>query len=387
MPEFKEMAEQFKADLETARNEAKAAKEQAEALKTQLSEKDTEINNLDSSVKSLQTSLAEVKKSLEERPMEFKAAMRQALTGIKGEIEKFIGDKNVKNFAVKFSVTTGFTNQSYGVQQDLQVHGDLYTGNAFIAAFGLRARTGSKLSWIEASTTSTVGYAAELTSHSNTTDCTFVEKQREFAKAATKMQISTEAADWFEMLVDYCQNEGSRRIDAFIDDKIFNGAGVDNTKPREIYGLKTNSTAFAAIGKVKNATIADVIINARLQAQKNGYNTNVAIVSYEGLQMLEAVKDANGNYIYDKARGMMSGISILPSTHVAAAEVLVADTTCAQVYAGNSYELEWMRNGDIDGWDVYYRRAAQVKVPTPEKKGLIYVADYKTAIAALTPSA
>ena len=42
-------------------------------------------------------------------------------------------------------------------------------------------------------------------------------------------------------------------------------------------------------------------------------------------------------------------------------EILVADTNAVEIYAGNSYELEFIRNGAYDAYDVYFRKAAQVK--------------------------
>ena len=69
--------------------------------------------------------------------------------------------------------------------------------------------------------------------------------------------------------------------------------------------------------------------------------------------------------------------------YLAASDLVVADTTCVEIYAGNSYELEFIRNGVYDAYDVYFRRAAQVKVSTPNKKGLIYVAAAATSQAAI----
>ena len=83
---------------------------------------------------------------------------------------------------------------------------------------------------------------------------------------------------------------------------------------------------------------------------------------------------------------MLSGVRLLPTSRLSTGEILVADTNCAEVYAGNSYELEFIRNGAYDAYDVYFRKAAQTKVPTANKKGLIYVASVSTAITALAPT-
>ena len=54
-----------------------------------------------------------------------------------------------------------------------------------------------------------------------------------------------------------------------------------------------------------------------------------------------------------------------------------------EIYAGNGYELEFIRNGLYDAYDVYFRKAAQVKVATPNLKGLRYIAALATSQAAI----
>ena len=56
-------------------------------------------------------------------------------------------------------------------------------------------------------------------------------------------------------------------------------------------------------------------------------------------------------------------------------------------YNRGDYEMELERVAGKDGWRVWLRMSLQVKVPAPEKKGIIYVANATTAIAAITPAA
>ena len=135
-----------------------------------------------------------------------------------------------------------------------------------------------------------------------------------------------------------------------------------------------------------DANAADVIFDAVDQIAKEGFHANVAFVTWAILRTIKSLKDDNGNYLYDKISGMLSGIRVFPSANLASGEILVADTNAVEIYAGNSYELEFIRNGAYDAYDVYFRKAAQVKVPTPNKKGLIYVSSVATAIAALAPT-
>ena len=159
---------------------------------------------------------------------------------------------------------------------------------------------------------------------------------------------------------------------------------------RKIYGLKFHIREYVEMDefsrRVEKANAADVIFDAVDQIGKAGFHANVAFVTWAILRTIKSIKDENGNYLYDKISGMLSGIRIFPSDNLASGEILVADTNAVEVYAGNSYELEFLRNGDYDAYDVYFRKAAQVKVPTPNKKGLIYVASVATAIAALAPT-
>lgn len=51
------------------------------------------------------------------------------------------------------------------------------------------------------------------------------------------------------------------------------------------------------------------------------------------------------------------------------------------------YELELERVAGKDGWNCWLRKAFQVKVPAPEKKGVIYVANVTTEITAISETA
>ena len=200
------------------------------------------------------------------------------------------------------------------------------------------------------------------------------------------MRISTEFTDWFEQLYNYCVNEGVRMINNKIDQEICSGAGADtnSTTQHKVYGLVSQATAFSALGTYQDATVADVIFDAALQIAKEGFNANVAFVTWALYAQLRGVKDANGNYIFDQARNLLGGIRIYPTGRLSSGEILVADTTCVEIYAGNSFELEFIRNGVYDAYDVYFRKAVQVKVSTTNKKGLIYVAAAATSQAAIS---
>ncbi len=403
--EIRQSAEQAKAEAQAAKAAAEAAQAEAKAAKDELASKTAElktaqenIDNLDASVKEQAASIKELKKALENtKSVSFKADFRRALEAAKPEIEKALNSKADKlevtlELKTAYPIGTGNVdpNNRLSVMADPTIYAAIPAANVFILAFGLRPRTANKLGWIEASKQSGVDYVAELAQNTNKSDVSFAEKTRAFGKLAHLMQISTEFEDWFEQLYNYCVNEGVRMIEDKLDAEIAKGAGADTnaTTQKKIYGLVSQATAFSALAShaVEKANAADVIFDAMDQIAKEGFHANAAFVTWAIFRTIRSLKDENGNYLYDRVSGMLSGVRLFPTDRLSTGEILVADTNCAEVYAGNSYELEFIRNGAYDAYDVYFRKAAQVKVPTPNKKGLIYVSSVATAIAALAPT-
>ena len=403
--EIRQSAEQAKAEAQAAKAEAAAAKAEAEAAKGELATKSAElktaqenIDNLDASVKEHANTIEELKKSLKAaKSVGFKAAFRAALEEKREAIKKAFDAKTEKfemTLELKNINDIGTSqispNNRLGIADDPTIYAAAPVANAFIVAFGLRPRTANKLGWIESSKQATVDYVAELAQNTNKSDVSFSEKTRAFGKLATLVRISTEFEDWFEQLYNYCVNQGVRMIEDKLDEEIWKGVGADSgagTSPNKVYGLKSQATAFSALAAhaVEKANAADVIFDAVDQIGKEGFHANAAFVTWAIFRTIKSLKDDNGNYLYDKISGLLSGIRIYPTTRLSSGEILVADTNAAEVYAGNSFELEFIRNGAYDAYDVYFRKAAQTKVPTPNKKGLIYVASVDTAITALAP--
>lgn len=386
----------LQAELKSAQAEAKAAKAAADAMKADLesaqktAEKQAgEINNLDESIKAQQETIEGLRKMINEAPKTYRKAMRYALESKKAEIAEFIKDGK-GSFTVEFKLATtsltpaGTNYVSYGVQQDQTIHAVPVLGNAFLLAFGTKAMDGARLAWIEASSTKNVGYVEELAENTNKSEVAFIEKQRRAAKIATYMEISSEVENWFETLYDFCVNEGERLILSDLDEKVWTGDGSDGTNPTHIYGIKQAATAFAKLGTYANAHEGDVIIDAVAQIRKAGYAANVAVVSYATEATLKGLKDASGNYIYDKVKGMIGQVTIIPSDKLNDDEILVADNTCVEIFLANFYELEFSRKASHDAWRVDFRRRGQVKIATPKAKGVVYVADKATAVEAIT---
>lgn len=390
--EIKAMQESIeKAATEKVTAEIKSLQDKLTEAKSDTEAKEKEIENLDKSVKSLK---AEIEKLGKERVItDFKSAFRAALEEKKDVIkENFDAQKN--NFSIDIElknvsdIGTGLVNPNnfLSVAVDPTIHAAAPVANAFIVAFGIRPRTANKLGWIEATAQNGADYVAELAANTKKSDVSFAEKTRRFGKIAHTMRISTEFEDWFEQLYNYCVNEGVRMILNKLDQEIWNGLGADSgtgTSPDKIYGLKSQATAFSALGTYQDATIADVLFDAAAQIAKKGYNANAAFVTWADYASLRGIKDAAGNYIFDQARSQLGGLRIYPTGRLSAGEAFVADTTCVEIFAGHGYELEFIRNGAYDAYDVFFRRAAQTKVSTPNKKGLIYVASVTTAKGAI----
>lgn len=372
--------EEMKKQLEAIEQKAAAAEQKAAEKEAELKTAQENINNLDASVKSQEQAIADLRKMIAEQPKTFRKAMREALDEHKSTIEGFI--KSTGRYTVEFKVASP-EGAAFGSVTDNSVHSVPVLGNAFLLAFRNVTVNSNKLAWIEASTTKNVGYVAELAASSKS-EVAFVEKTRALAKVATYMEISSEVEGWYEMLYDFCVAEGQRIILKDIDAKVWAGAGNDSNKPKEIYGIKANSTAFAALGSYADAQVGDVILDAIAQVQKAGYRADVAIVSYKTLASLRGIKDNNGNYLYNQLTGMFGQVTVYPSDQLSDTEVLVADSFCAEIAMAPLYELEFSRQASTDSWRVDFRRHVQVKTPTAKKAGIIYVADTAAAITAIT---
>lgn len=360
-------------ELEKKLQEMKEAKEVSGKMQSS-------IDNLDKSIKDLESKIESMRKK-DQEVMNFATALEAALTEKKDAINAMFA-KGEGSVSVKFA-TSDIAAQAFGTQQIQNVFASPIQPNAFYTNLPKIARSGNKIAWLEGSDSDKTGYIAELASGTESTYAV-TEKQRNYAKIGTFLKISSEVQNWFTLISDWAKNRASLRIVAKIDNLIFNGAGADGSKPSEVYGLKTNSTAFAALGQYEKANVADVILDSIMQIAKADYVADQTYVSYKGLTELRGLKDANGNYIYNQATGMLGQVKVIPTTSVADAEVLTLDSNCATVFEGNQYELEISRIAAEDAWGVYLRKSVQVVVSEADKKGIVYTANTATAISAIT---
>ena len=388
----KEMME-LKQSAQTAQAEAKAAQEVANALKAELDsakenavKQSEEINNLDASIKAQQAVIDTLKTTLaEKKEMTFGQAVKSALEANKDAIVKMFEEKRGGS-SVRMEVKLGASGvgaSAYGTAVDTVVGSAPHAARAFLTLFGEEVVNGDKAAWLDGTYTNNADYVEELAAATDS-EVAANEVIRQFGKIASRLLLSSELNDWMGEIASWAQGEGLEFINDKVDSEIWNGAGNDTNAKRKIYGLKSQATAFAKVGTYANANVADVILDAVAQAKKNGFIANGAIVSFGTEAELKGLKNANGDYIYNQATGMLGQVRILASAAVGEKEILVADSRCAQPLRRPSIELEITRDADLDGWKVNLRKSAQVKVKEAHKKGLIYVADKDTAITAIT---
>lgn len=410
MPEsLEKKADELRKAMETATNEAKEAREKAEAAEKRAAEAEQKaqemseelkkaqdtiteqkecISNLDKSIKAHEDAIKEMKAAkVSSNPYE--VALKAILDAKKEEIERMFKAENGAASRMKFKFTTAnITTQSFGVQQDPTIHSDRLLPNAFYNTFGKVTRTADKLEWLEGSNTDQTGYVGEFTAPTTANSYTVAGKLRQYAKIASYIEVSSELTDWYNQIYQWARTTAVQRILKKADSLVWSGDGNDSTQKTHIYGLKTQgSTAYAASGaKYEGATVADVILDAIAQSKKSGYVANVAFIPYALDAQIRGLKDKNGNYLYNQVTGMLGQVRIITTTELGNNELVVADSECAKIYENGEYEMELERVPDKDGWRVWLRKAFQVVVPTPEKKGIIYVSDVAAAITGITPA-
>lgn len=397
--------------MEAAQVQAKAANEKAEAAEkkaaeaekkateigeelkksqTIIEEQKSSIENLDKSVKEQQETIKELKGGVQKVSNPFEVALKAMLDAKREEIDRMFKAEGGAGSRIKFKFTTAnITTQSFGIQQDPVVHSDRMLANVFYTTFPKQTRTADKMEWLEGSDTDHTGYVGEFTAPTTANTYSVAGKLRQYAKIASYLEVSSELTDWYNQIYEWARTTAVQRIIQKVDELIWNGDGNDSTQKTHIYGIKTQgSTAYAATGaKYANATVADVILDAIAQAKKSGYMVNVCLVPYVLDAQIRGLKDANGNYLYNQVTGTLGQVRIIPTSRLGDNELLVADNSCVQIYENGEYEMEMERLAGKDGWNVYLRKAFQVKVTTPDKKGVIYVSNVSTAITGLAPAA
>lgn len=378
-------------------------------VKTKVESVATEIESVKGDVKSIDESLQDLSKKIDNLKTEkveekgFKTAVQEVILsdefkqGLKDVME---GKATVKRFEIKTDptsvVTGGLTGDVARTVTPTEIWAPAYEPNKFLAACTPRLvpQDKNQASWFDGTYYSNVGYMSELTAITTGDGAEIVEKYRELAKVGAKLPFSSEVTTDMSYFVNWAQNEARLSVLHKIDELIFEGAGADTTKPKEIYGIKTKgATAFNASTaglalSISNANLADLIRAAATQVRIQGkgrYNPNLVFLHPSDVAKLYMLKNTRADYIQVLPNGAMSvyGISIAETAKVDAGEMLLVDTSTLQLHQKAGLELEIERVASTDSYVMYLRWRGQVIVPTDAIKANIYVANIATAIASI----
>lgn len=262
----------------------------------------------------------------------------------------------------------------------------------------------NRIGWIEGTYTSNVGYVGEATAQTTADAMTAVEKTRAMAKASAKIKVTKEMTTDYSYIASKLQNKMLTKGLLFLDKEIWSGDGNDSTAANHIYGLKGHATAFSATKSglallVDKPTVVDVVEAARLQCavidaanltDAGGYTPNVLFINPVTMSKIRLAKATDGNYLVNRlADGTLTlnGLTIIESNAVAVNELMVMDSSVAEVYFKQNPEIQIGQEAtDLtqDQYTIVMFLRAQLVIEGPDKLGLVLVSDIAAAITALT---
>ena len=265
----------------------------------------------------------------------------------------------------------------------------------------------NRIGWIEGTYTSNVGYVGEATAATTADAMTAVEKTRAMAKASAKIKVTKEMTTDYSYIASKLQNKMLTKGLLFLDKELWSGDGNDSTAANHIYGLKGHATAFSATKSglallVEKPTVVDVIEAARLQCavidaanltDAGGYTPNVLFINPVTMSKIRLAKGTDGNYLVNRlADGTLTlnGLTIIESNAVAVNELMVMDSSVAEVYFKQNPEIQIGQEAtDLtqDQYTIVMFLRAQLVIEGPDKLGLVLVSDIAAAITALTKPA
>lgn len=397
--EIKAMRESIeKAATEKVSAELNAKIEEIQAKQEKIDAQEKSIDNLDKTVKAQQATIEDLRKRIQEKAREtFFGAFKAAVEEHKDEIEALIKSGN-QNGSMKFefdferktdydiTVAGDITRVAWGGSLDAQISGARALPNPFYEVFRKENVNALLIHWLDGTYTDQTDYVDELAALPDG-NAAAAESTRKISKFGAHLLVSSEVTDFFTTLYDWARGKAQEKMREFANKEIYAGAGADtnSTTKKKIYGLKSVATAFSGLGTYPDATIADLIKDAKLQAAKYGYRLNVAFMSWDDYATLNGLKDLNGRSIWDDREELtIQGVRIIPDGNVSSGDMLLADTSAVTIKERPTYELEIVRNAKHDGWDVYLRKGLQVLVKSADTKGLIFIDAISTELASVT---
>jgi HK97 family phage major capsid protein len=378
--------------IKAAQDSAAEALELKGTIEANKAEMEQKFDNVDQT-------LAELKKQMEEKREMKEETMEMALKGII-ESEEFKGGlKDLKEGKASRFVTevktgtSAITGDVNRTQQNYNVYGPSFAALAFINRLPryVIGADRNRIVYCNASFTDNTDYVGEGAAVASANTGSVVERYREMAKVGSKLQFTSELMNDASYFLNWLRNQSVLAINAKVDALVWGGDGADGANAKHVYGIKGSATAFNAAaagheGNVENADIYALLLacKAQIEIATNGaYTPNVVFIHPAAYTRMRNLRDANGNQINVADIKNFLGCEVVPTTRLAAAEVVVADINAIQLHEKQGFELEVERIASTDEYAMHLRWRGNVVIPDEAKKAVIYVANADTAIAAI----
>ena len=388
-----------------------------EALKTQIAgikvgmtaeelKNDPTIKKLDDTINDLNGKIEAMSKKGGAPTMELKDAIKEVLE--KEEVKSiFTSNKaaGMQTFELK-AATSDVTGTIAVTDMKKAINFPRLRALSFLPLLpqGMVGTDKNRIGWIEGTYTSNVGYVGEATAQTTADAMTAVEKTRAMAKASAKIKVTKEMTTDYSYIASKLQNKMLTKGLLFLDKEIWSGDGNDSTAANHIYGLKGHATAFSATKSglallVEKPTVVDVVEAARLQCavidaanltDAGGYTPNVLFINPVTMSKIRLAKGTDGNYLVNRLMDgtlALNGLTIIESNAVAVNELMVMDSSVAEVYFKQNPEIQIGQEAtDLtqDQYTIVMFLRAQLVVEGPDKLGIVLVSDISAAITALT---
>ena len=387
-----------------------ALKSQIAGIKTGLTadelKNDPTIKKLDDTINELNGKIEAMSKKGDAPQMSLKDAIKEVLE--KEEVKSiFTSNKaaGMQTFELK-AATSDVTGTIAVTDMKKDINFSRLRALSFLPTLpqGMVGTDKNRIGWIEGTYTSNVGYVGEATAQTTADAMTAVEKTRAMAKASAKIKVTKEMTTDYSYIASKLQNKMLTKGLLFLDKEIWSGDGNDSTAANHIYGLKGHATAFSATKSglallVEKPTVVDVVEAARLQCavidaanltDAGGYTPNVLFINPVTMSKIRLAKATDGNYLVNRlADGTLTlnGLTIIESNAVAVKELMVMDSSVAEVYFKQNPEIQIGQEAtDLtqDQYTIVMFLRAQLVIEGPDKLGLVLVSDISAAITALT---
>ena len=390
-----------------------ALKSQIAGIKTGMTaeelKNDPTIKKLDDTINDLNGKIEAMSKKGGAPTMELKDAIKEVLE--KEEVKSiFTSNKaaGMQTFELK-AATSDVTGTIAVTDMKKDINFSRLRALSFLPTLpqGMVGTDKNRIGWIEGTYTSNVGYVGEATAQTTADAMTAVEKTRAMAKASAKIKVTKEMTTDYSYIASKLQNKMLTKGLLFLDKELWSGDGNDSTAANHIYGLKGHATAFTAAKSglallVEKPTVVDVVEAARLQCavidaanltDAGGYTPNVLFINPVTMSKIRLAKGTDGNYLVNRlADGTLTlnGLTIIESNAVGVNELMVMDSSVAEVYFKQNPEIQIGQEAtDLtqDQYTIVMFLRAQLVIEGPDKLGLVLVSDIAAAITALTKPA